>query len=139
MIAKTANILVVDDSAHMRKLIIDSLRQLGFKTYIPAENASEALSQLNQAKQSGTPVDLILSDLNMPGPSGMDFLKQVRSSDSYSSLPFILITTENEKQAVIEAAVNGVSGYIVKPFDVQTLSQRLVEAWEKHHPSNENL
>lgn len=136
MITKSANILVVDDSAHMRKLIIDSLRQLGFKTYISAENASEALSQLNQAKQSGNAVDLILSDLNMPGPSGMDFLKQVRSSDSYSNLPFILITTENEKQAVIEAAVNGVSGYIVKPFDVQTLSQRLVEAWQKHHQSS---
>lgn len=136
MITKSANILIVDDSAHMRKLIIDSLRQLGFKSYIAAENASEALSQLNQAKQSGGPVDLILSDLNMPGPSGMDFLKQVRSSESYANLPFILITTENEKQAVIEAAVNGVSGYIVKPFDIQTLSQRLVEAWQKHHADN---
>lgn len=136
MIANSTNILVVDDSPHMRKLIIDSLKQLGFKNHITAENASEALNQLNQAKQSGVPVELILSDLNMPGPSGMDFLKQVRSSESYSNLPFILITTENEKQAVIEAAVNGVSGYIVKPFDVKTLSQRLVEAWDKHHTNS---
>lgn len=133
MITKTVNILVVDDSPHMRKLIIDSLKKLGFKTYTTADNASEALNQLNQAKQSGSPIGLILSDLNMPGPSGMDFLKQIRSSESYSSLPFILITTESEKQAVIEAAINGVSGYIVKPFDVQTLSKRLVEAWTKHH------
>ena len=69
----------------------------------------------------------------MPGPSGIEFLKQVRNLDGYKETPFILITTESEKQSVIEAAVSGVSSYIVKPFDIKTLSQRMVEAWDKHN------
>jgi two-component system chemotaxis response regulator CheY len=70
----------------------------------------------------------------MPGPSGIDFLKQVRETEKFKDLPFILITTESEKQAVIQAAMAGVSAYIVKPFNIETLTKRLQEAWKKHNP-----
>jgi two-component system chemotaxis response regulator CheY len=70
----------------------------------------------------------------MPGPSGLDFLKQVRATDKFQELPFILITTESEKQAVIQAALSGVSAYVVKPFNLETLTKRLQEAWKKHNP-----
>lgn len=134
MFPKETHILVVDDSLNIRRLVVDSLNRMGFTKITAAEDAVEAFNKLNAATESGKPVQLVLSDLNMPGPSGLDFLKQVRSNDNYTTLPFILVTTESEKGSVIEAAMAGVSGYIVKPFNIETLTKRLKEAWTKHNP-----
>lgn len=134
MFAKETHILVVDDSLNIRRLIVDSLQKLGFIKISTAEDSTEAYGKLTFFQATPTPVRLILSDLNMPGPSGLELLKQVRTSTEFSGMPFILITTESEKGAVIEAAVNGVSGYIVKPFNLETLTKRLNEAFKKHFP-----
>lgn len=132
MFEKETHILVVDDSLNIRRLIIDSLRSLGFVKISSCEDANEAMAKLNSFQESATPIQLILSDLNMPGPSGLDFLKYVRGHADFQFLPFVLITTESEKGAVIEAATHGVSAYVVKPFNIQTLSKRLSEAYKKH-------
>lgn len=134
MFPKETNILVVDDSMNIRQIICDNLRKLGFTKIEVAADANEGFSKLNHAAKNSTPITLVLSDLNMPGPSGLDFLKQVREVEAYKTLPFIMVTTESEKQAVIQAAVSGVSGYIVKPFNLETLTKRLGEAWAKHNP-----
>jgi two-component system, chemotaxis family, chemotaxis protein CheY len=135
MYTKETHILVVDDSLNIRGLIVDSLQKLGFVKISTAEDATEALGKLNFFQTTPMPVRLVLSDLNMPGPSGLDFLRQVRASENYKVLPFILVTTESEKGAVIEAAMNGVSGYIVKPFNLETLTKRLGESYRKHFPA----
>lgn len=132
MFPPETHILVVDDSLNIRRMIIESLHTMGFKKIIDAENVNEALNKIEAQKVAGTPIQLILSDLNMPGPSGLEFLKKIRSQGETKGLPFILITTESEKGAVIEAATSGVSGYIVKPFNIETLSRRLLEAFKKH-------
>jgi two-component system chemotaxis response regulator CheY len=134
MFGKDTHILVVDDSLNIRRLVVDSLQKLGFHKISTSEDATEALTKLGLFGATPTPINLVLSDLNMPGPSGLEFLKQVRASAEYKTLPFILVTTESEKGAVIEAAVNGVSGYIVKPFNLDTLTKRLKEAFAKHFP-----
>lgn len=134
MFAKETQILIVDDSFNIRRIINDSLRSLGFSRIITAEDANEGYTKLSQLSSTPTPVDLVLSDLNMPGPSGLDLLKQIRGTEKFKQLPFILITTESEKGVVIEAAVAGVSAYIVKPFNIETLGKRLLEAYKKHHP-----
>jgi two-component system chemotaxis response regulator CheY len=134
MFAKETQILVVDDSFNIRRIINDSLRSLGFSRIITAEDANEGYSKLSQLSSTPSRIGLILSDLNMPGPSGLDFLKQVRATETFKNLPFLLITTESEKGVVIEAAVAGVSAYIVKPFNIETLGRRLSEAYKKHHP-----
>ena len=132
MFPRETHILVVDDSLNIRRLIVDSLQKLGFIKISTAEDSNEAYGKLQFFVQTPTPIGVVLADLNMPGPSGLDFLRQVRSSEEYKGLPFILITTESEKGAVIEAAVSGVSGYIVKPFNLDTLTRRLNEAEAKH-------
>lgn len=132
MFGKETQILVVDDSANIRQIICESLRKMGYTHIEQASDANEAFGKLVSHQKSPTPVNLVLSDLNMPGPSGLDFLKQVRGKEEYKDLPFILITTESEKGAVIEAAINGVSAYVVKPFNMETLKKRLTEAWKKH-------
>ena len=128
-----ALVLVVDDSANIRRLIVDHLQKLGFKSVVQAEDANDAISKVNTQQDKGNPFTLILSDLNMPGPSGIDFLKHVRGVPAYKELPFLLITTESEKGAVLEAAMNGVSSYVVKPFTIETLTKKLGEAWRKHN------
>ncbi|NQZ00307.1 MAG: response regulator [Bdellovibrionales bacterium] len=132
MFAKETHILVVDDSLNIRRLVVDNLNRLGFKKITTAEDANEAMKKLNASYETETPITLVLSDLNMPGPSGLDFLKQVRSIANFKGLPFLLVTTESEKGAVIEAAMSGVSAYIVKPFNLETLTKRLGEAYKKH-------
>jgi two-component system, chemotaxis family, chemotaxis protein CheY len=133
MFSKDTNILVVDDSINIRQIICENLKRIGFVKIESAADANEAFAKLVLYSKSTTPIGLILSDLNMPGPSGLDFLKQVRETAKFKNIPFMLITTEGEKQAVIQAAMSGVSGYIVKPFNVETLSKRILEAWKKHN------
>jgi two-component system chemotaxis response regulator CheY len=132
MFSKETHILVVDDSLNIRRLVVDNLNRLGFKKITTAEDANEAMKKLNASYETESPIKLVLSDLNMPGPSGLDFLKQVRSITKLKTLPFLLVTTESEKGAVIEAAMSGVSAYIVKPFNLETLTKRLGEAYKKH-------
>ena len=134
MFSKETHILVVDDSLNIRRLVVDNLNRLGFNSVTTAEDANEAMKKLNDSQETDNPIRLILSDLNMPGPSGLDFLKQVRAISKYATLPFLLVTTESEKGAVIEAAMSGVSAYIVKPFNLDTLTKRLGEAYKKHNP-----
>ena len=125
-------ILVVDDSVNHRQLITNSVKKLGFKNVQSTDSVSNAYKLMSDERSKGYPFELILSDLNMPGLSGLDFLKMIREAQDFSSIPFLLITTESEKGAVIQAAVLGVSSYIVKPFSVDTLRQRLTEAYKKH-------
>ncbi len=133
MFPKETHVLVVDDSLNIRRVIVDSLQGLGFLKISTAEDSNEAYGKLCFFAPSPTPVQLILSDLNMPGPSGLDFLRQVRAGEQFKDLPFILVTTESEKGSVIEAARSGVSGYVVKPFTVEILTRRLTEVWRKHN------
>jgi two-component system chemotaxis response regulator CheY len=138
MFPKETHILVVDDSLNIRRVIVDNLQKLGFIKMATAEDSAEALSKLNHFADSPTPIGLILSDLNMPGQNGLEFLKHVRKLEKYQGLPFILVTTESEKGAVIEAAMSGVSAYVVKPFNIESLTKRLKEAWKKHHPEDKS-
>jgi two-component system chemotaxis response regulator CheY len=136
MFPKETHILVVDDSLNIRRIIVDSLQRLGFSKITTAEDAVEALGKLKFFGKTPNAIGLVLSDLNMPGPSGLDFLKQVRGEKDFVTLPFLLVTTESEKGAVIEAAAAGVSGYVVKPFNLETLTKKIKDAWKKHNPES---
>ena len=134
MFARETHVLVVDDSLNIRRIVVDSLQRLGFSKITTAEDANEALGKLKFFAKTPHAVGLVLSDLNMPGPSGLDFLKTIRTEPEFVGLPFILVTTESEKGAVIEAAAAGVSGYVVKPFNLETLTVKIKGAWKKHNP-----
>lgn len=134
MFPKDCHILAVDDSLNIRRMVVGSLQRLGYSKITTAEDANEAMEKLKFFQKTPNAIGLVLSDLNMPGPSGLDLLKQVRGEADFATLPFVLVTTESEKGPVIEAAMSGVSSYIVKPFNIETLGQRMKEAWVKHHP-----
>lgn len=124
-------ILVVDDMPVMRDLVKTQLRAMGYQNLLEAEDGEEALMKVLEADREGKPVQLIISDWNMPKLTGLDFLKQIRASQKYKSLPFVLLTSESEKDQVTEAILAGVSQYIVKPFQPKALEDKLKAVWKK--------
>ncbi len=115
------NILVVDDYATMRRIIKNLLKQLGFTNIEEAEDGTQALEVIK-----GKNFGLIISDWNMEPMTGIELLRKVRASDTTKHMPFIMVTAESKKENIIEAKMAGVNNYIVKPFNAETLKQKLV-------------
>ncbi|HVJ64786.1 MAG TPA: response regulator [Bdellovibrionota bacterium] len=120
MFPADTNILVVDDMLTMRKLVIKSLKELGFSSFVEATNGAEAYEKL-----AANPIQLIISDWNMPQTTGLDLLKRIRAESKTAHLPFIMVTAEAEKSQIVEAVQAGVSNYVVKPFTTQALKEKL--------------
>lgn len=119
---KNMSILVVDDFSTMRRIITNVLRQLGFDNILEAEDGSKALKVL----ESET-VDFVITDWNMPEMSGLDLLKAIRASENEAmkELPVLMVTAEALQDNIIAAAKAGVNNYIIKPFDAQTLADKI--------------
>jgi len=114
-------ILIVDDYKTMLRILRNLLRQLNFANIEEASDGSEALAKLRQDK-----FGLVISDWNMEPMTGIQLLREVRSEDTLKHLPFIMITAESKSENVIAAKEAGVSNYIVKPFNAETLKTKLV-------------
>ncbi len=111
-------ILIVDDSSAMRKIARRTLRQAGYESaeVVEAGGGGEALAALDEG-----PVDLIVSDLHMPGMDGLELVSQVRRREDGRNVPIVIVTTEAGEQAVRAALSRGASGYVVKPFTPEKL------------------
>ncbi len=116
----TMPVLIVDDYHTMIRIIRNLLRQLGFEHVDDANDGSQALAKMQQRKYG-----LVISDWNMEGMTGYDLLQQVRSDPELSATPFIMVTAESKTENVIAAKKAGVSNYIVKPFNAQTLKTKI--------------
>ena len=113
-------ILVVDDYQTMIRIIRNLLKQLGFEEVDDALDGTQALAKMKQRK-----FGLVISDWNMEPMTGYDLLKAVRSDDGLKEMPFIMVTAESKTDNVIAAKKAGVNSYIVKPFNAQTLKQKI--------------
>ena len=121
-VARTLTTLVVDDQSTMRALVRNGLEQLGFREIILAEDGEEGLRTILTC--APTP-KLIISDYNMPKMDGMTLLRAVRMHPTTKSIPFIMLTGKADKELVLTARQNGVNNYLVKPFTVATLKERI--------------
>jgi len=113
-------VLVVDDSAVMRQIIKKNLKELGFGELLEAENGAAGLKKAGEE-----PIDLIVSDWNMPNMTGLEFLKAVRADASLKGIAFIMVTSESDKEKIMEAVKAGVNQYIVKPFNAIQLEEKI--------------
>ncbi len=111
-------VLVVDDSGIMRKIIIRSLNACGVSDIIEAADGRGGLAAFQSE-----PIDIVLTDWNMPEMSGLELLRAIRALGS--EVPVIMITTEGDKQNVIEAIQAGVTDYLCKPFEQEDLRSKL--------------
>lgn len=107
------NILAVDDEPNMRRLLEISLRQAGYRP-LSAANGRDALEMIQQQQ-----IDLVISDLHMPGMSGLQLLSNIRKQ--YEHMPFIMVTAQGEIKTAVEAMKLGASDYILRPFELETL------------------
>lgn len=113
------NVLVVDDSGVMRKIIARSLGALGINDIQEAGDGREALKVFGD----GSSFDLVITDWNMPEMNGLELTKEIRSGGS--KVPVMMVTTESEKESVLQAIQAGVNDYLVKPFDNEMLKLKL--------------
>lgn len=114
------NILVVDDSSTMRRIVSNALNNIGYKNITTAEDGSDALKKIKNSQ-----FDAIMTDWNMPKMDGLALVREVRKMETYKEVPIVMITTEGGKREVITAIKEGVNNYIVKPFTAKTLKDKL--------------
>ncbi|MFG0254823.1 MAG: response regulator [Rhodopirellula sp. JB053] len=112
-------VLLVDDSGVMRKIVARGLNSLWVDDVVEAADGVEAVAKFGD----GEGFDLILTDWNMPNMNGLELVKTIRGAGH--KLPIMMITTESEKGQVMLAIQAGVNDYLVKPFDQDTLQQKL--------------
>lgn len=125
-------ILVIDDMPSIRDLVKNQLKAMGYKNIQEASDGEEALRLLIQQNTPNNNIQLVISDWNMPHMKGIDLLKHVRASSEWANLPFVLLTSEAERDQVTEAVLAGASQYIVKPFSAKVFEDKLKTAYQKH-------
>lgn len=125
-IDKNINILVVDDFSTMIRIVTNLLKELGFVNIDDANDGSKAWPMIQTGKY-----DFIVSDWNMPEMTGIELLKKVRADENFKDMPFMLITAEQKRSQILEAAQAGVDGYIVKPFTAATMKEKIDKIAER--------
>ncbi len=116
------SLMIVDDSATMRKIIMRTVRMSGleFDRTEEAGNGIEALEKLGSA-----PVDVILCDINMPEMGGPEVVKKVRELPSCADTKIIMVSTESSQELIDDLMANGANGYITKPFTPEKFQEKL--------------
>ena len=122
-------ILVVDDYSTMIRIICNLLKQIGYQNIDNANDGATALAKMRRGS-----FGLVISDWNMEPMSGYDLLKEVRADAALATTPFIMITAESKTENVIAAKRAGVSNYIVKPFNAQTLQSKIAAVFGESPP-----
>jgi two-component system, chemotaxis family, chemotaxis protein CheY len=113
--------LVVDDSVTMRRIVANSLRNLGYDNFVEAADGKDALTKLTSDDQ----INFIITDWNMPVMTGLEMTKAIRGDERYVKLPILMVTTRGIKEDIVEALQAKVNNYVVKPFTPQILKEKI--------------
>ena len=111
--------LVVDDSATMRRIVLNSLQRIGFTSAIEAEDGVDALNKFDSS------IGFVITDWNMPNMSGLDFAQALRARPDGKHVPVLMVTTRSVREDILAAIEAGVNNYIVKPFTPQVLKEKI--------------
>lgn len=123
---KNIRILIVDDFSTMRRIIKNLLNDLGFSNTAEAEDGGAAMTMIR-----GGGFRFVITDWNMPGVTGIELLRMIRADPTHGKLPVLMVTAESKREQIIEAAQAGVSGYVIKPFNAQTLAEKMGKIFER--------
>jgi two-component system chemotaxis response regulator CheY len=119
-IDKSMNVLIVDDYKTMLRIIRNLLKQIDFNNVEEATDGADALAKLRAGNYW-----LVISDWNMAPMTGLQLLQEVRADNRLKHTPFIMVTAESKTENVVAAKAAGVSNYIVKPFNAETLKDKI--------------
>jgi two-component system chemotaxis response regulator CheY len=135
-IPREINILIVDDFYATRKSLKKSLKTLGFNGEIfEADQVSLARDILTN-NPLFLNMDFIISDVDMPGESGIDFLCYAKSHENFSKIPFLILSAITNKNTILDAIDKGVDSYLLKPWDDQSLLKKMENSWTKVKTTN---
>lgn len=110
--------LVVDDSATMRRIVVNSLQRVGFTDVVEAGDGAEALDKIDS-------IDFIITDWNMPKLSGAELTRAIRAREDTKQLPVLMVTARSVRDDILTAMEAGVDSYVVKPFTPQVLREKI--------------
>jgi two-component system chemotaxis response regulator CheY len=111
--------LVVDDSATMRRIVVNSLQRIGYSDIVEAGDGREALDKLDAS------IGFIITDWNMPNMSGIELAQEVRGREGFKHLPILMVTARSVREDIMTALESGLNYYIVKPFTPQVLKEKI--------------
>jgi two-component system chemotaxis response regulator CheY len=115
-------VLIVDDYKTMLRIMRNLLKQLSFEN---VEEAIDGTAALEKLREFNGEFGLVISDWNMEPMTGIQLLRELRGDDELKQIPFIMVTAESKSENVIAAKEAGVSNYIVKPFNAETLKSKM--------------
>ena len=128
--SKNLRFLVVDDFSTMRRIVKNTLNDLGYAQVAEADDGNTALPMLKNGAY-----DFLITDWNMPGMPGLDLLKAVRADPKLAKMPVLMLTAEAKREQIVEAAQAGVNGYVIKPFTAATLKEKIDKILESRAAS----
>lgn len=124
-------ILIAEDNPNLRQVIVNIVKKIGYAQVLEAEDGEIAWQFIQRGG-----VDIVLTDWAMPGLDGMQLLKKIRTANTPTrDIPFLMITAADTKNAILSAGKEGVDAYIIKPFSVNTIMEKITEAIEKRASS----
>ncbi|MEE9430552.1 MAG: response regulator [Melioribacteraceae bacterium] len=113
--------LIVDDSSTMRRIVVNTLKSLGYTDYVEAEDGKVAFEKLT----ADDSINFIITDWNMPVMTGLELTKAIRANDKTKELPILMVTTRGIKEDIVQALQARVNNYVVKPFTPQILKDKI--------------
>jgi len=125
-VAAVLKVLIVDDQNSVRQMTRMTLEEIGIQHVHEAENGRGGMETATLQ-----PLDLIISDFNMPEMDGLDFLRALRGHPAARKIPFILLTGRGDRELVVKAAEAGANNYLIKPFTSQTLREKIEQVMGK--------
>jgi two-component system, chemotaxis family, chemotaxis protein CheY len=121
--------LIIDDSVTMRRIIANILVRTGFNEIVHAGNGREALDRL-----AADEIDVVITDWYMPEMNGLDFVKALRSTPATSHIPIVIVTANAASDDIQHALKLGVSSYILKPFSIETMRDKIAALCAQARP-----
>jgi two-component system chemotaxis response regulator CheY len=124
--------LIVDDSQTMRRIVVNSLKNLGYEDFVEASDGKDALLKLSADEA----INFVITDWNMPVLSGLELIKAIRSDEKMGNTPVLMVTTRGVKDDIIEALKAKVNNYVVKPFTPAILREKIDQILASNGGSN---
>lgn len=122
--------LVVDDSATMRRILVNSLQRIGFAECVEAEDGRDALEKFDAG------ISFVITDWNMPTMSGLAFTHALRATEHGKTVPILMVTSRGDRDDIVRAIDAGVNHYLVKPFTPQVLKEKIEQLLSIAAPTN---
>ena len=127
MFPPDTKILLAEDMSSVRDVLIETFNSIGFKNITSCKDGADAWEQM---QDSSHPIDLIVSDMNMPNSNGLDLLKRVRSTSRFKNLPFLMISESADQEIILNAMKLGADYFLIKPFNGPELSIKLKKIYD---------